>query len=109
MNYLRNFLHFDLICFWRISLQNHTVLEITSIWISAYSVSLQRCDLKHFMLREFKIEYIEVFLDSAWSNRLYQWQHACLHHPSYYYLSHALAMVGSNRLQERIVQDIASS
>ena len=109
MNYLRNFLHFHLICFWSISLPNYKILEITCIWVCTYSVSLQRCDFKHFLLREFKIEYIDVFLDSAWSNRLCQWQHACLHHPTDNYLSHALAMAGSNRLQEMIIQDIASS
>lgn len=108
-NYLRNFLHFHLIYFWEHFTTNHTVLEITCIWVRTNSFSLQRCDFEHFLLREFKIEYIEVFLDSDRSNRLYQWQHACLHHPSYYYLSHTLAMVGSNRLQERIVQNIASS
>ena len=109
MNYLRNFLHFHLICFWSISLPNYKILEITCIWVCTYSVSLQRCDFKHFLLREFKVEDIEVFLDSAWSNRLYQWQHACLHHPTDNYLSYTLAMVGSNRLQERIIQDITSS
>ena len=109
MNYFRNFLHFHLICFGDISLQIYIVLEITCIWIRTDSVSLQRCNFKHFLLREFKVEDIEVFLDSAWSNRLHQWQHACLHHPADNYLSHALAMVRSNRLQERMVQDIASS
>lgn len=112
MLYVKNYgdnSHFHLICFGSISLQNHTVLEITCIWISTNSVSLQRCDFKYFLLREFKIEYTNVFLDSAWNNRLYQWQHACLHHPADDYLSYTLAMVGSNRLQERIVQDIASS
>ena len=64
MNYLRNFLHFHLICFWGHFTPNHTVLEITCIWVWIYSVSLQRCDFKHFLLREFKIEYIEVFPDS---------------------------------------------
>ena len=95
--------------FGSISPQDYTVLEVTCVRIWAYPVSLHRCDFKHFLLREFKIEYIEVFLDSAWSNRLYQWQHACLHHPADDHLGHALAMVGSNRLQERIVQDIASA
>ena len=95
--------------FWGHFTPNHTILEITCIGVRTYSVSLQRCDFKHFLLRELKVEDIEVFLDSAWSNRLYQWQHACLHHPADDYLSHALVMVGSNRLQDRIVQDIASS
>ena len=95
--------------FWEHFTPNHTVLEITCIWVCTYSVSLQRCDFKHFLQREFKVEYIEVFLDSAWSNRLYQWQHACLHHPTDNYLSYTLAMVGSNRLQERIIQHITSS
>ena len=70
MNYLRNFLHFYLICFGEHFTPNHTVLEITCIGVWTYSVSLQRCDFKHFLLREFKIEYIEVFLDSAWGNLL---------------------------------------
>ena len=95
--------------FWGHFTPNHTILEITCIGVRTNSVSFQRCDFKHFLLREFKVEYIEVFLDSAWSNRLYQWQNASLHHPSYYYLSHALVMIGSNRLQKRIIQDIASS
>ena len=95
--------------FWEHFTPNHTVLEITCIWVCTSSVSLQRCDFKHFLLREFKVEDIDVFLDSAWSNRLHQWQHASLHHPADDYLNHALTMVGSYRLQERIVQDIASS
>ena len=110
MNYLRNFFYiFILYVFGSISLANNTVSEITCIRVWTYSVCLQRCDFKHFLLREFKVEYIDVFLDSAWSNRLCQWQHACLHHPTDNYLSYTFAMAGSNRLQERIVQDIASS
>ena len=70
MNYFRNFLHFHLICFGDISLQIYIVLEITCIWIRTDSVSLQRCNFKHFLLREFKVEDIEVFLDSAWGNLL---------------------------------------
>ena len=95
--------------FWEHFTPKHTVLEVTCIRVWTYSVCLQRCDFKHFLLREFKIEYIDIFLDSAWSNRLCQWQHACLHHPTDNYLSHALAMAGSNWLQERIIQDITSS
>lgn len=33
MNYLRYFLHFHLICFESISLQNYTVLEVTCIGV----------------------------------------------------------------------------
>ena len=110
MNYLRNFLHF--ILYVLVAFHPKTILyflEFTFVRVRTNSVSLQRCDFEHFLLGEFKVEHIEVFLDSTWSNRLYQWQHACLHHPADDYLSHALAMVGSNGLQERIVQDVASS
>lgn len=85
------------------------LLEVTRIWICTYSVCLHRCDFKHFLLGEFEVEDINVFLDPAWSDRFHQWQHARLHHPADDHLGHALAMVGSNRLQERIVQDIASA
>ena len=70
MNYLRNFYIFILYVLGSISLQTIPILEITCIGVWTYSVSLQRCDFKHFLLREFKIEYIEIFLDSAWGNLL---------------------------------------
>ena len=41
------------------------ILEIACVWVCTYSVSLQRCCFEHFLLREFKVEDIEVFLDSA--------------------------------------------
>ena len=77
-------------------------LEVTCIRVCTNSFSLQRCHFKHFLLRAFKVEYIDVFLDSAWSNQLYEWQNACLHYLTDDLLSYTLAMVGSNRLQERI-------
>ena len=82
--------------FGSISPHDYTVLEVTCVRIWAYPISLHRCDFKHFLLGEFEVEDINVFLDPAWSDRFHQRQHARLHHPADDHLGHALAMVGSN-------------
>ena len=45
-------------------------LEVSFIWPRTYTINLQRCDFKHFLLRQLKTKDLYIISGSAWSNRL---------------------------------------